>query len=150
MAALCCIAMKLALARLGNPTLRNPRRAVFCAYVRFQLTFGVTLCRLTTMGVNQPRATTQTLKLLSTFTSRSDEISGAEIARSTGLASGTLYPILLRLEVAGWLESRWEEEDPRKLERPRRRLYRITGLGVRQARAAFRDISCGLKEFAWR
>ena len=33
-----------------------------------------------------------------------DRLSGAQIARTTKLASGTLYPILARLEEAGWLE----------------------------------------------
>lgn len=103
------------------------------------------------MGSNQPRITTQTFKVLSTFMSSiNDEMSGAQIARLTELASGTLYPILLRLEAGGWVQSRWEKEDPHELGRPRRRLYRITGLGVRQSRAAAREIALSLKEFAWR
>jgi len=78
------------------------------------------------------------------------EVSGAEIARSAKLASGTLYPILMRLEEAGWVESRWETEDPHELGRPRRRLYQATGLGIRKARSAFREIVSPFKEFAWR
>lgn len=78
-----------------------------------------------------------------------DEISGAEIARSTKLASGTLYPILLRLEEAGWVESRWETEAPQELGRPRRRFYKITGVGARNAQPALRDVAVSLKEFAW-
>lgn len=103
------------------------------------------------MGTVQPRLTTQTLKVLASLMSRTqDEISGAEIARSTKLASGTLYPILFRLEEAGWVESRWETEDPHELGRPRRRLYRVTGVGMRAARAAFREHVLPFKEFAWR
>ncbi len=103
------------------------------------------------MGTDQPRMTTQTLKVLGALMSRTqDEISGAEIARSTKLASGTLYPILLRLEEAGWVESRWETEDPHELGRPRRRLYQVTGVGLRRARSAFRELVLPLKEFAWR
>jgi PadR family transcriptional regulator PadR len=103
------------------------------------------------MGITELRLTTQTLKVLSTLMSRpQDEISGAEIARSTKLASGTLYPILMRLEDAGWVESRWEVEDPRELGRPRRRLYQPTGLGIRKARSAFRELILPLKELAWR
>jgi PadR family transcriptional regulator PadR len=103
------------------------------------------------MGTDQPRMTTQTLKVLGALMSRTqDEISGAEIARSTKLASGTLYPILLRLEEAGWVESRWETADPHELGRPRRRLYKATGFGARRARAAFRELVVPLKEFAWR
>lgn len=79
-----------------------------------------------------------------------DEISGAEVGRATDLASGTLYPILMRLEEAGWVESRWEAGDPHELGRPRRRLYQITGVGIRKARVAFREVVLSLKEFAWR
>ena len=100
---------------------------------------------------DQPRITAQTLKVLTALIADTqDEVSGAEIARSTNLASGTLYPILIRLEEAGWLESRWETEDPHELGRPRRRLYRITGVGVRRAKATFREILLPLKEFVWR
>jgi PadR family transcriptional regulator PadR len=78
------------------------------------------------------------------------ELSGAEIARSTKLASGTLYPILFRLEEADWVESRWEKGDPRELGRPRRRLYMITGVGAKNARAAFKDVTSAIGGFAWR
>jgi PadR family transcriptional regulator PadR len=109
------------------------------------------LGRVSTMGITQPRLTTQTLKVLAALMSRTqDEISGAEIARSTKLASGTLYPILIRLEEAGWVESHWETEDPHELGRPRRRLYRVTGVGMGGARSAFRELVLPLKEFAWR
>ncbi|HET9179044.1 MAG TPA: helix-turn-helix transcriptional regulator [Terriglobia bacterium] len=79
------------------------------------------------------------------------QLSGADIARATKLQSGTLYPILLRLEQAKWLESRWEAGNPHDLGRPRRRYYRLTGLGARSARAAFRDVasSIGIGGLAW-
>ena len=103
------------------------------------------------MGTGELRITAQTLKVLAILMShRQAEVSGAEIARSTKLASGTLYPILLRLEEAGWVESRWESEDPHDLGRPRRRLYEVTGVGARKAQSAFRDVAVSLKEFAWR
>ena len=45
-----------------------------------------------------------------------DELAGADIRALTNVATGTLYPILLRLEDAGWLASQWEEVDsPREL-----------------------------------
>ena len=37
---------------------------------------------------------------------------GAEVHQRCGIASGTLYPILLRLESAGWFVSQWESIDP--------------------------------------
>ena len=64
------------------------------------------------------------------------ELSGADIMRQTGLASGSLYPILIVFEEKGLLESNWESEEPSVLRRPRRRLYRITPLGLQSAREA--------------
>ena len=102
------------------------------------------------MAPNQPRLSLQTLKVLSAVLSaQQDELSGADIGRATNLASGTLYPILLRLEQAGWLESRWETDDPRMLGRPRRRFYRLTELGVRRSRAAFSELEPTLGRFSW-
>ena len=94
------------------------------------------------MGKEAPRMTTQTLRVLGAFTtSQPEELSGAEIAKKTGLQSGTLYPILARLEEAEWPESKWEDGDPRELGRPRRRLYTMTGFGAKSARAAYREVS---------
>jgi PadR family transcriptional regulator len=61
---------------------------------------------------------------------------GFALAEATSFPSGTIYPVLARLETAGWLASFWEEEDPAKLERPRRRMYRLTGAGAHAAREA--------------
>jgi DNA-binding PadR family transcriptional regulator len=91
-----------------------------------------------------------TLKVLGALLSDPrDELSGAEIARITKLASGTLYPILLRLEGAGWLVSKWEDGDPRELGRPRRRFYRVTGLGAKRAKEAIRELRPLLGSAAW-
>ena len=56
--------------------------------------------------------------------------------RLARVSSGTLYPILLRFEKAGLLESRWEEETPESLGRPRRRFYRMTQAGAQVAHEA--------------
>jgi PadR family transcriptional regulator, regulatory protein PadR len=102
------------------------------------------------MVPDQPRLSAQTLKVLGAIMSaQQDELSGADVGRATKLASGTLYPILLRLEQAGWLESRWEAEDPQKLGRPRRRFYRLTELGIRRARAAFSELEPAFRRFSW-
>jgi PadR family transcriptional regulator, regulatory protein PadR len=101
------------------------------------------------MASNSPRITGPTLKVLGEFFSRpTDRLSGIEISRSTGLASGTLYPILFRLEGAGWLESEWEEVAATEVKRPRRRLYRITAIGETNARASFRELLPRVPEFA--
>ena len=61
---------------------------------------------------------------------------GFALAEATSFPSGTIYPILARLETAGWLASFWEQGDPAELERPRRRMYRLTGAGAHAAREA--------------
>ncbi|BBH70763.1 hypothetical protein ACTI_74480 [Actinoplanes sp. OR16] len=62
------------------------------------------------------------------------ETYGLAIAEAAGLPSGTIHPILARLEQAGWVESHWEQVDPRAEKRPRRRYYRLSALGAEQAR----------------
>jgi PadR family transcriptional regulator, regulatory protein PadR len=92
----------------------------------------------------EPRVTFQGLKVLDAFmrdTAR--QYSGAEIAKQTGLLSGSLYPILIRYEQGGWLKSRWEKDEPSVLGRPRRRLYRITGAGVSAYHRHTAQISSG-------
>jgi PadR family transcriptional regulator PadR len=59
---------------------------------------------------------------------------GYGIARDTGLKSGTLYPVLIRLADRGLVEARWEDEQPAG--RPRRHLYRLTPAGLAAATAA--------------
>jgi hypothetical protein len=61
---------------------------------------------------------------------------GFALAQATSFPSGTIYPILARLETAGWLASFWEQGKPAELERPRRRMYRLTGAGAHAAREA--------------
>ncbi len=61
------------------------------------------------------------------------ELYGLEIAEASGLPSGTLHPILARLEGQGWATSRWEEIDPSAVGRPARRYYRLTATGRREA-----------------
>ena len=64
------------------------------------------------------------------------ELYGLEIVEMTGLLPGTIYPILARLEHAGWLSSHWEVIDQRAEGRPRRRYYRLTPDGTAAAAAA--------------
>jgi DNA-binding MarR family transcriptional regulator len=106
-----------------------------------------TLCRLTTMGKESRdvRMSLQTLKVLEAFLENpADQLSGAEVHQRCGLASGTLYPILMRLESAGWFVSRWESVDPSSAGRPRRRLYRLTPTGLRRAGEVFASFNRGV------
>jgi PadR family transcriptional regulator PadR len=83
-----------------------------------------------------PRMTMATqLVLRALLADPDEELYGSEIADAAGLMSGTLHPILARLEQAGWVSSRWEDIDPQVAGRPVRRYYRITGEGAQSARA---------------
>lgn len=64
------------------------------------------------------------------------ELYGFEIGQDAGLPSGTVHPILARLEALGWVSSRWEDVNPAEAGRPARRYYRVTGEGASAARAA--------------
>jgi PadR family transcriptional regulator len=79
------------------------------------------------------RISLQTLSLLDALLDRPSEWRhGYSLSQLTGIASGTLYPILMRLEKLRWLETKWEEPVGG---RPPRHLYRLTS----QARAWARD-----------
>jgi PadR family transcriptional regulator PadR len=81
--------------------------------------------------------TLQTAAVLSAFLTQPLEPRyGLEISKEAGLPSGTLYPILARLEQAGWVESFWEDIDQKVEQRRRRRYYKLTANGAAQARFA--------------
>src|SRR5690242_8216889 len=65
---------------------------------------------------------------------------GLDLMQATGLASGTLYPILRRLQAADWVEASWEAIDPVVAGRPARRYYRLTAAGVEQGRQALAEL----------
>lgn len=55
---------------------------------------------------------------------------GFDIMEETGLASGTIYPALEKLERLGYATSRWEDpEIAQRDKRPPRRYYEITDDG---------------------
>jgi DNA-binding PadR family transcriptional regulator len=87
--------------------------------------------------MDQPRMTTQMLAVLNVLVGDpAAEWYGLELTKLAGLKPGTIYPILDRLLKLGWLERRWEQIDPVAEGRPRRRLYRLTGVGASAARWA--------------
>jgi PadR family transcriptional regulator PadR len=57
---------------------------------------------------------------------------GYALMKLTGLQSGTLYPVLLRLSDQGLLETQWREAD--KPGKPPRHVYRLTSAGLAFAR----------------
>jgi PadR family transcriptional regulator PadR len=87
--------------------------------------------------MGMPRLTTQTLAVLSAMVRDVDaEWYGLDLSKRSGLKPGTIYPILDRLLKAGWLDRRWEDIDPAYEGRPKRRLYRLNGVGAPAARWA--------------
>jgi len=59
---------------------------------------------------------------------------GYDLARETGLKSGTLYPLLIRLADQGFLEAEWRQ--PLQPGRPPRHAYRLTAAGLALATAS--------------
>lgn len=57
---------------------------------------------------------------------------GYEIMQATGVHAGTLYPLLVRLSDAGWVDAKWEQKEGTG--RPPRHLYKLTSEGRRLAR----------------
>jgi|ERR1700722_15903986 PadR family transcriptional regulator PadR len=79
------------------------------------------------------RRSPQTVQVLVEFLRRQHQWRyGYEMSRNTGLKSGTLYPILMRLAEHQMLETSWEETE---VGRPPRHMYRLTRGGLRFARS---------------
>jgi len=71
---------------------------------------------------------------------------GLDLSKEAGLPSGTIYPILARLEATGWVASEWETIDPVAAGRRPRRYYILTAEGERAARSALQETA---KRLAW-
>ncbi len=75
--------------------------------------------------------TPATLAVLQALRAEGPDTWGLRIVKATGAPSGSVYPILERLERAGWIESRWEDDSARP--GARRRLYRFSAEGATAA-----------------
>ncbi|WP_433206799.1 PadR family transcriptional regulator [Nocardia sp. CA-107356] len=83
------------------------------------------------------RMTLQTLAVLRVLLVQpAAENYGLRVAQRCGLPTGSVYPILARLEAADWITSDWENIDESAEGRRRRRLYQLTPGGTDHARAA--------------
>lgn len=92
--------------------------------------------------MGEPRMTLATRAVLAAFLAKpADEHYGLQISEAADLPGGTIYPILIRLEGCGWLESRWEDIDPQEEGRPQRRYYRLSERGAQAAAAAIAKAS---------
>lgn len=87
------------------------------------------------------RITPATIDVLNALLGEPDSIWGLRIVGLTGRPAGSVYPILERLERAGWVESEWEDDPSRS--GPRRRLYRLTADGAEAARATTARAAAG-------
>jgi DNA-binding PadR family transcriptional regulator len=84
------------------------------------------------------RVTNATLDVLEALMGPDEELYGLRIALNAGRKAGSVYPILARLEEAGWVVSSWEREE-RGDRGPRRRFYRFSPGGLDAARALLAD-----------
>lgn len=81
----------------------------------------------------RPNISQQTRTALALFLAQPHEWRyGYDISQETGLKSGTLYPLLMRLHDQGYLEAEWRPSA--KAGRPPRHAYRLTASGMQLAR----------------
>lgn len=74
--------------------------------------------------------TLQTFRVMGIFCKRPEkEFFGSDISMKTNLPSGTIYPLLGRLEAAGFVKSVWEKGSAKDLKRPLKHFYTITEKG---------------------
>ena len=74
------------------------------------------------------------LMLLEAFSAKTQQWRhGYDLMKETGLSSGTLYPLLMRMADKGLIEAEWHE--PAQPGRPARHAYRLTAAGIALARA---------------
>lgn len=97
------------------------------------------------------RITEATLDVIEVLMTGDDHLYGLKIAKQIGRPTGSVFPILMRLEDCGWVTSEWEEGDSRG---PRRRFYRLhpdclgearTLLASKRGRAAGRSANLALR-----
>ncbi|MFE7051508.1 PadR family transcriptional regulator [Streptomyces californicus] len=91
--------------------------------------------------MGEPRMTMPTRAVLAAFMAKpADEHYGLEVSEAAGLAPGSIYPILIRLEQCGWLESRWEDIDEHAEGRRKRRYYRLSEKGAQDVPLALAKV----------
>jgi PadR family transcriptional regulator len=90
-----------------------------------------------------PRISPETHLVLERFLERAtDWRYGYELSRETGLKSGTLYPILMRLEKHKLLDAQWISTEDGV---PPRHTYRLTPNGLELARSRSRGVAASQK-----
>lgn len=64
---------------------------------------------------------------------------GYALVQQTRMRSGVLYPLLWRLLKEGLLSESWEEPNDRSRERPLRRYYELTPIGLERLRTVLQE-----------
>jgi PadR family transcriptional regulator, regulatory protein PadR len=88
------------------------------------------MCRLRCVKLTRPLE--RVLRVL--IADPTAEHYGYDLMKATRLPSGTLYPMLARLQQQGLVDSAWQDQRPDAAGRPPRKYYRLTGEGARVAR----------------
>jgi PadR family transcriptional regulator, regulatory protein PadR len=90
--------------------------------------------------VGARRPSKQMLTLLGVLSARAQQWRhGYDLMKETGLLSGTLYPLLMRMTDQGLVEAEWRE--PEQPGRPARHAYRLTAKGVALAQSTEQERS---------
>jgi len=84
------------------------------------------------------RVTEATLDVLEALLTPDDELYGLKIAKLIDRPTGSVFPILARLEQLGWVVSEWDTGDP-AARGARRRFYRLSPDGVAGARSTLAE-----------
>jgi PadR family transcriptional regulator PadR len=92
------------------------------------------------------RITEATVAVLEILSQSDEPCWGLLIIKSSGRPAGSVYPILDRLESAGWVTSSWENDATRS--GPRRRYYELTQGGASAAVAAIRKVRASAPSIA--
>lgn len=79
------------------------------------------------MARNRQPSKQMRLLLAALSQQRSEWRHGYDLLKHTGLSSGTLYPLLMRMSDSGLVEAEWRE--PAQVGRPPRHVYRLTASG---------------------
>lgn len=91
------------------------------------------------MARNRQPSKQMRLLLDTLSTNRQDWRHGYDLMKQTGLSSGTLYPLLMRMTDQGLVEAEWRE--PAQPGRPARHAYRLTAAGFALALEQTADVS---------
>lgn len=99
------------------------------------------ICRHTFVGKRQNASRQTRLVLAALAEAPQHWWYGYDLGKAVGLKSGTIYPLLIRLEEQGLLEAEWRPSEVPS--RPPRHMYRLTADGVRLAHQAAAEAGDG-------